>query len=413
MFERRRPLKVLSVSSLWRLAWICLFGAISSPSLTAQTPSDSELVVQALNYYRTGSCKEAEPLFEKILLRQPKNIAVRKLLACCLIQDKKMEEARAQFQLVLHDSPQDMEAFAGLRTATTELQSREELKQTLAIESRAVTAEPLRSSHEFKQAEERIKVRRLDEAEKILQGIVSRHPDSVRARRRLAEIYSTTRRFAKAAEIYRDLAQARKASSVYLRLLAQNLEWDGNVPEATLYYRRYLDRNPRDQMARLSLANLLMRNGHYSEATQYYRQYLEKKPDDATARLNLAHAWVWSKHYGEAVPELQRLQLQTPRDARIHLALAECYQQLSAPDLALQSYEKALELDPTNPVALEARTLLRRALDELRRQNAFAALERNDFHAAAKHFTQYLQKHPESTETMLQIARVHSWAKHY
>jgi tetratricopeptide (TPR) repeat protein len=400
-------------SSLSCLVWACLLTLLFLSTLNAQGPSDNDLIVKSLDEYRTGNCKEAKPLFEKILLDQPKNTAVRKLLGRCLMRDNRVEEARHQFQLVLDDSPQDMEAYEGLRGATKELQKRWALRESRAIESREETSEQLRASHELRQAELLIKARRLSEAEGLLQDIVRRHPESLQAQRRLAEIYTRTHRFAQAAEIYRRLAAMPKASSVYLLRLAQNLEWGGKVQAAIIYYRRYLSRNPRDQAAQLALANLLLWNGHYSEAADVYRQYLHKNPQNHVARLNLVHALMWSKRYREAVPELRRLQAEMPWDVAVPLALGQCYEQLGEMEPALQAYDQALKLDPANPVALEARASIGHSLQELPRRKAFEALERNDLKAAAQYFGEYLKNHPGSAETLLEIARVNSWAKDY
>ncbi len=348
-------------------------------STAAQIPSDNELVVRALDLYRSGNCKESEPLLQQVLLNQPRNVRVRKLLGKCLLKDQKFDEARMQFQLVLDVAPQDVEAFQDLRAAVAEIQKREQVKQSQALASRAATEEQFRSTHGLRRAEQLIKEKRLDEAETILQGIVREHPEVIPAQQRLAEIYSATKRFDKAAEMYRTLAEKPGAASDLLLRLAENLEWGGD----------------------------------YSQAIQSYRLYLQKKPEDLAARMALANVLFWGAHYREAIPEFEHLRLKRPKDLRVQLALAQCYEQLSETDQALKAYQRVLELDPTNPMARAVRTRHAEYLDQLPRQKAFAALERNDYETAAKFFADYLQKHPDSTETLLQIARVNSWGQRY
>src|SRR5205823_13283980 len=113
---------------------------------------DYDHIVQSLECYRHGDRTKAELLFEKDLLRHPKDIAIRKLLENCYLQEKKMEDAKTQFRLVLDTAPQDVEAFEGLKKSMGEIQKQTLLKQSLAIESRAVSAEEFRSSHEFTDA---------------------------------------------------------------------------------------------------------------------------------------------------------------------------------------------------------------------------------------------------------------------
>ncbi len=160
MSDPLRSAKVSCSISLSLAAWACLLSAVffsplgaSAPArsdlllatLAAQDPGDYELIRRALELYRVGNCEAAEALLEKILLHQPKNTAVRKLLANCLLLDKKIDEARIQFQLVLEDAPQDTEALLGLRASVTEIQRREELKQKLAIAHRVSGARPDRA----------------------------------------------------------------------------------------------------------------------------------------------------------------------------------------------------------------------------------------------------------------------------
>lgn len=397
----------------------CLLSIAFVASLAAQAPDKYGVVRQALELYRTGDCRNAEVLLRKTLLDEPKNIAARKLLGNCLLRDKKIDEARDQFQQVLEDAPQDFEAFQGLRGAVKEIQKRLELRQSLAIEARAATAEEFRSGHEFETAGKLIKDRKLDEAEKILEGIIARRPDSVPARRRLAEIYTTTGRYDKAVEEYRILAEKPGASSIFLLRMAQNFAWAENYAEAARNYRLYLKKKPDDLTSRMALANVFMWSEQYREAIAEFKLLLAKRPDNLAARITLANALIWSGRYREAIPEFERLRVKKPRDIQIPLALAQCYEHEADVEQALKAYEIALELNPTNPAALGARARLTQFLDQLPRQRAFAALERKDYEAAANLFARYLQKHPDSNETLLQIARVYSWgnitteAEHY
>ena len=381
--------------------------------VAALDPVERDRVLRSLEFYRHGDCKNAEPLFEQILLDQPKDIATRKLLGNCLLQDKKMDEARTQFQLVLDIAPLDVEASQGLKASMSEIQKQTLLKQSLAIQSRAVTAEEFQSSHEFTDAEKLIKAHRFSEAEKILDGIVSRHPDSVPARQRLAEIYSSTNRFDKAAEMYQTLSEAKKSSPEFLLRWAENLEWGRNYPKAAQAYRLYLVRKPNDPAALLALSRILMQGGNYTEAVKSYRLYLARKPGDNDARMVLANMLMWSGHYAEAVPEFERLQQSRPADLHVRLSLAQCYQQLAEKDKALKAYQDVLNLDPAHPAALKARREYLKYFDELPRQKAYAALERNDFDTAIPYFIQYSKTHPDDAQILLQIARVCSWAKRF
>jgi len=357
---------------------LCLSLVIAPPA-GAQAPADTDLIARSVELYRQGNCKQAIPVFEQILEQQPKNIAIRKLLGQCLLKERRSDDARVQFETVLEIAPKDVAALEGLRAAVTELQKSEQVRQTLAIESRAVTQEELQAKSEFDRASELIAAGRFEQAETILDDIIQRHPESTTARQRRAEIYSTTNRFEAAAEEYRWLSERPGASPVHLKRLAQNLEWDGK----------------------------------YGEAEKVYRDFLAKRPDDLAARMSLAEILTWAGRYREAIPEFQSVLAGMPDNLRAQLALAMCYEQTDDYDKALEAYERALQIDPASPRAQEARTRAARFLDEMPRQQAFAAIERGDLDAAARFFIRYLEKHPDSLETVLQIARVYIWAEKF
>ena len=359
---------------------LCLSLLIAPPA-GAQAPAadESDLISRSVDLYRQGNCKEAMPIFEKILEGSPKNTAIGKLLGQCLLKERRMDEARAQFEKVLEISPKDVAALEGLRAAVTELQKTEQVRQSLAIESRALTQEELKAKTQFDRAGELIAAGRFPEAEAILDSIIQRYPESPTARQRRAEIYSTTNRFEAAAAEYRWLSQRPGAQPAYLKRMAQNLEWDGKL----------------------------------GEAESAYREYLGKKPDDLTARMSLGEILTWAGRFREAIPEFEAVLAGMPNNLRAQLALAMCYEQTDNFDKALEAYEKALAIDPESPQAQQARDRAAKFLDEMPRQQAYAAIERGDLDAAARLFIRYLEKHPDSQETVLQIARVYVWAEKF
>lgn len=378
-------------------------------SAQAQPANGPDPVLLGLDYYRQGKCKDAEPIFEGILLRAPKDIAIRKLLGQCYLQDKNLDEAQKQFQLVLEADPRDVEAYQGLIASMGEMQKQHFEQERKIYQSRAAKAEELRSNHEFALAGKLIKARRLEEAQGVLIDLLKSHPDFTAAQVQLAEIYSTTRQFDQAAEVYIALAERLKGSPDFLLRAAENCEWGKDYSRATQYYRLYLRKKPSSTQALLAMGRILMQEKNYAEAVPYYRLYLEENPRDTEVRTTLADILMWSRHWSEAASEFKRLVATRPSDVRLRLSLAQCYDQMGMRDSALAAYEDVLKLDPRNPQALKARSEYLRYFDELPRQQGYAAVARKDFDAAARFFIQYSQRHPEDSGMLLEIARVYSW----
>src|SRR3954471_12748770 len=91
-------------------AILSILAAASIPTAMAADP-----MVEALELFRAGKCGQAEPMLRGILTKQPKDIAARKLLANCLVQLHRADDARAEYQAVLKMAPGDPESVRALQ----------------------------------------------------------------------------------------------------------------------------------------------------------------------------------------------------------------------------------------------------------------------------------------------------------
>src|SRR5512135_2869963 len=124
MHDQRRCAKVSNRAMLLTLLLPLCFPMLNA-TCPAQTSAGADLRARSLELYRKGDCAGAMPIFQQLLEQQPKNAAFRKLLAQCLLDQKKWEDARMQFEIVIRDSPNDLDAVSGARAALTQLQKRE------------------------------------------------------------------------------------------------------------------------------------------------------------------------------------------------------------------------------------------------------------------------------------------------
>ena len=376
--------------------------AILTAAATAALAADP--AVEALELYRAGKCVQAEPLLRDVLSKQAKNTVVRKLLASCLVQLRRPEEARQEYRQVLKTVPGDPEAMRALQPPTPPQQAAQTPPRPPEATERA------RAGASLESAERLIAAGRLEEAEPILTALAGRSPDLAIPQQRLAEIYTRRKQYAKAASAYLSLAEKHPVSPVFLLRAAQNFTWQQDYGPAAENYRRYLLQKPGDRGAQLELAGVLLWWNHTGEAADAYRAYVDRNPEDVDARLNLADALLWSKRFDEASGEFRRVLDRRPNDAEAQYGVGQCYEQAAQLDLALTAYRKAAEIDPQDRRLSEART---RVAEALPRRQGFERLEKKEYGPAAASFLEYLQQHPESTETMLEVARVYSWGKLY
>lgn len=348
----------------------------------AQGDSPRANLVRAIEFVRASDCASAEPLLFQVIKAQPFNVAARRLLGKCLLDAGRWDEARAQFEALLELAPQDAGALSGLRSAVAAGQKIESARQVEQIESRRTRAEQLRAQYEMRDAESLLAAGRSVDAEKALLSIIEKRPEEISAVVRLAELYSSTRRFAEAARRFEDLSHLPDASSDKALRAAQNYEWAGEDEAAIASYRRYLEKDRGSRTARLSLGRALVREGRCAEAVDELA---------AVAGRNGSRAG----------------------SPGVALDLARCYDALNRKELALEAYESVTRIDPR---AEEARRIVeqrKRDADEAPLRRANAAIESKDNDTAARELSSYLEEHPEHGEARLQLARVLSWSSRY
>lgn len=364
---------------------------------------------RALELYRTGDYRAAEAIFQSLLQTEPKNLTVRKMLADCLMREGRTAEARQQYQQILQISPGDVDAAQALRPAPPPPAAPKPAAPQAPVNREAV--ERVQAGGEIERAEREIQVGRLDQAQTILEALLNRQPGAIIPQQRLAEIYTRTKQYTRAAELYATLGMTPgPGSAAFLLRAAQNYSYAENYPEAVRLYRQYLTASPGDVPASLELANVLLWSNQLDDAVTAYRRYLDRRPDDFEARQNLGNALLWSKQYQAAIDEYNRLIARRPRDPELNLSLAQAYDQMGKPEQALGLYQLVLDIRPGDPSATAARD---RLIADQPRVNAMARMEQQDYKGAAQYFLSYLDKHPDSTETLLEVARAYSWGKQY
>ncbi len=99
----------------------------------------------------------------------------------------------------------------------------------------------------------------------------------------------------------------------------------------------------------------LSRTGQPREAIPFYRAAMIRNPDDSDLHLNLANAFYHSGQYREAIPEYETA-ISLPSDFRIRamLDLGWTYLKSDQPALAEREFQQVLQIDPSNPVAIES-----------------------------------------------------------
>ena len=155
---------------------------------------------------------------------------------------------------------------------------------------------------------------------------------------------------------------------------------DGNL-SALL---RAAQMNPYDSMTEERLASAEMKEGRRSQAIEALGRALAANPRNVALQEAYARATIEGGRYQEAYEEYQKLLALSPHDPNALINCGLLADRLGHPDVAIDSWGKAVEADPNQP---RAELYLAAALDK-----------KGDYAAAAQHrdaFLKFAETHPD------------------
>lgn len=156
-----------------------------------------------------------------------------------------------------------------------------------------------------------------------------------------------------ALEAYPDLAPAH-----YVKALADRRA--GDLPEARQALERAVQIDPTFKRARIELAEVLEESEDFPAAAAAYRELSRATPGDVSFHFRLAVTARKAGLIDEAISEYQTAVRLDPSLSEAHYNLAVLYvREKQAPDLAAQSFQRFLELDPESERAESVRKWLR------------------------------------------------------
>jgi superkiller protein 3 len=163
--------------------------------------------------------------------------------------------------------------------------------------------------------------------------------------------------------------------------------------EAIAAYRKAVELEPNLFEARLNLGILLFQRNSPQGALDHLEKAAALRPDHLRAQLYYGWALARTGQMERAEKQYQAVLRLDQRLATTHCDLGQLYLQEKRYQEALESFQKAYELDPT--------------LGQAQMGTAMAAEGLNDKVNAAAHFEQYMAAHPDDLETRFHLARLY------
>ena len=188
-----------------------------------------------------------------------------------------------------------------------------------------------------------------DAAEKRYRLALIQNPDSVPTLDDLAHLLESEGKHL-AALYYWKRALAKDPSNEQVGLAVAALSADlGNTGDALSELRAITTAHPQYEPAFFTLGTVLCRMRDYPSGLESYRKALQLNPADSVARLSLAKAFLSLHRYEDATPELRQYVTEHPADAEGRYLLGVSSRGTHRLEEAEAELRRALQLDPGFP----------------------------------------------------------------
>ena len=298
---------------------------------------------------KQGRYEEAAERFRKVLATDSSSVLAHAGLGISLFKLKRYEEAIAYMDRALELAPgspnlRSLHMLAGRSLEALGRRPAAERRFLRALEIDPNNADVLADLSRLRLAE-----RRFDEADAYLRRAVDAGSGNAASLQDAAEALRKEGRFGDALKAYRavldmdpDYAMAHAGmGDVFFRL--------GRYEAAIESFERSLQLDPAQASAAIRLilmAKSMEKLGRAGAAVEYYERAVELEPGSAKALDHLASSRFGQKRYEEALSLYLSLLEALPDSARTHANIGAVLYHLDRPREALQSFERAVSLDP-------------------------------------------------------------------
>lgn len=310
-----------------------------------------------------------------------------------------------------------------------------------------------------------------DKAAEALKTATKISPDDPFLHFRLSKAYSSLNKPELALDEIEKAVALDPKNKEYLEARAIVAGWIGKHEIASDSYKRILAITPDEKDALINLARSQVRSGAYAAAEKTFKAYAKKYPKDSDISKDLEETalqaelkgqWqdalrtyrslvtkepervdLWVRigqleyardNYKDAAQAFEKAAGLSPHDPTIYFQLSQSYYSgEDEPQKALESIDRALELDPNNIKYLKAKAVISnwggstdiavgtyKRILELSPEDETALLDlarsqswNDELDDSVKNYKLYLEKYPEDGEVLIEYASVEGWRGNY
>jgi tetratricopeptide (TPR) repeat protein len=263
--------------------------------------------------------------------------------------------ARTAFTRALRVAPDSFEAFSGLVSA--ELSERRHADARTLVES-GVMKHPDDPAYLLLAARVYMAAGDLARSETVLRDVLRIDGHNVAATSQLATLLERQQRLDEGLMVVQQFVDAHPKSVAARTSLAQLLERAGRVRDAQAQYEKVMTVWPRATDAAMRLAWIHLNNGALDAAQDLAMGVNRQVPNRADANDLLGMIFVRKRLPSSAVPYFEQAVRVNPDNATYRYHLGFAYREASQTARSRVELTRALQLEPQNPQAAEARVAL-------------------------------------------------------
>jgi tetratricopeptide (TPR) repeat protein len=321
--------------------------------LAKQYPTDLEIkAVQASAWLLSGQPTQvlaAVATLQDLTKQKPNDVNLRLGLAQAYRAAKDWDSARAQFQEVLKTNRGRLEARLGLAELGL-IQNKP--SETLRYASEILAADADNRRARLLRAEALASTGSYKEAHQELNTILRRFPGNRDVQIQLGALAIREKRFKDAEKIFGKLRQTGSQDARSMAGLADAYVAEKQYARAIQLLNDELKGSRNPALLRSVLAYAATRAGRYDLALEQYGKMLVIEPRSPELYVRMAEVHQLKGDRDGMVTDMEKAKQLSPKDARPAVALGSLLQQAGHLPEAKANYERALELQPDNIVAL-------------------------------------------------------------
>ena len=205
-------------------------------------------------------------------------------------------------------------------------------------------------------------LRRFGEAESAVRAAIEARPREPGLLIELGYVHSDQYRYEVALEWFEKALEVDPLNSTALKWRVAMLRWLRRFGEAESAVRAAIEAWPREPGLLIELGYVHSDQYRYEVALEWFEKALEIDPLNSTALEWRVAALRWLRRFGEAESAVRAAIEARPREPGLLIELGYVHSDQYRYEVALEWFEKALEVDPLNSTALEWRVAMLRWL---------------------------------------------------